>query len=124
MSLRAKLMLTFVALMTITSAGTLWSIHRSLSADLVAALDARLTNQARGVAEEMAGAGHPARLAPRLANVTGARITVVGANGLIQSDSLEPQTVGRPIGDAPEIARARRGGIGREIRRLRDDEPL
>jgi two-component system phosphate regulon sensor histidine kinase PhoR len=123
-SLRAKLMLTFVALMTITSAGTLWSIHRSLSADLVAALDARLTSQARGVAEEMAGAGHPARLAPRLANVTGARITVVGANGLIQSDSLEPTMVGRPIGDAPEIARARRGGTGREIRRLRDDEPL
>lgn len=123
-SLRNKLLVTFFALMVVTNAGTLFAIHRSLSEDLVAALNERMVRQSRGVADWLSGAGHPDRLAPRLANVTGARITIVGADGLVQGDSLERSTVGRPIGDAPEVARARRGGTGRAIRRLRDDEPL
>ncbi len=123
-SLRAKLLLTFLLLVALTGGGTLYLIHRALSEDLVAALNARMTMQSRGVAEELAGAGHPERLAPRLANVTGTRITLVGADGLVQSDSLEPATIGRPIGDAPEISRARRVGTGRAIRRLRESEAL
>jgi two-component system phosphate regulon sensor histidine kinase PhoR len=123
-SLRNKLLITFFVLVVVTGGGTLFAIHRALSEDLVSALNARMASQCRGVADWLSLAGHPDRLAPRLANVTGARITIVGADGLIQGDSLERATVGRPIGAAPEIARARRGRIGRSIRRLRDDEEL
>jgi len=123
-SLRVKLLGTFFVLASITGLVTLFAIERTLADDLVSALNARMTAQSRGVADWLSLAGHPDRLAPRLANVTGARITIVGADGLVQGDSLERSTVGRPIGDAPEIARARRGGTGRAIRRLRDDEPL
>jgi two-component system, OmpR family, phosphate regulon sensor histidine kinase PhoR len=55
--------------------------------------------------------------------VTGTRITIVGADGLIQGDSLEPASVGRPVGGAWEIARARRGEVGHAIRHLGDDAP-
>jgi len=41
----------------------------------------------------------------------------------VQGDSLEPSTVGRPIGDASEVARARRGELGHSVRELRADEP-
>jgi two-component system phosphate regulon sensor histidine kinase PhoR len=121
-SLRVKLLGTFFVLVFITGAGTLFAIERTLADDLVASLNTRMTNQSRGVADWLSLAGHPDRLAPRLALVTGARITIVGADGLIQGDSLERSTVGRPIGDAPEIAHARRSGTGRAIRRLRDDD--
>jgi len=123
-SLRLKLVITFFVLATVTGAGTLIAIERRLAEDLVSALEARMTAQSRGVADWLSQAGHPDRLSPRLAVVTGARVTIIGADGLIQSDSLERSTIGRPIGNAPEVARARRTGVGRAIRRLRDDEPL
>jgi two-component system phosphate regulon sensor histidine kinase PhoR len=55
--------------------------------------------------------------------VTGTRITIIGGNGLIVGDSLEPATIGRPAGDAWEVSRARLGAVGHAIRHLRDDEP-
>lgn len=122
-SLRNKLLLTFLILVVVVGAGTLFAIERTLADDLVASLDARLSKQGRAVAGWLAVAGHPDRLAPRLAAVTGTRITIIGADGLIQGDSLEPSTVGRPIGDAAEVAKARRGEVGRAIRELRTDEP-
>lgn len=122
-SLRNKLLLTFLILVVVVGAGTLFAIERTLADDLVSSLDARLSKQGRAVAGWLAVAGHPERLAPRLAAVTGTRITIIGADGLIQGDSLEPSTVGRPIGDALEVAKARRGEIGRAIRELRADEP-
>jgi len=122
-SLRNKLLITFLVLVIIVGAGTLFAIERTLANDLVSSLDARMTKQGRAVANWLTMAGHPDRLAPRLAAVTGTRITIVGADGLVQGDSREQSTVGRPIGEAFEIARARRGEVGRAIRRLRDDEP-
>ncbi|MBA3822116.1 MAG: HAMP domain-containing protein, partial [Deltaproteobacteria bacterium] len=121
-SLRNRLLFTFLLLVIVVGAGTLFAIERTLADDLVASLDARLTKQGTEVSEWLRLAGHPDRLAPRLARVTGARITIVGADGLVQGDSLEKATVGRPIGEAAEVARARRGQVGRAIRRLRDDE--
>ncbi|HEY0191731.1 MAG TPA: HAMP domain-containing protein, partial [Kofleriaceae bacterium] len=82
-----------------------------------------MTKQGNEVAGWLSIAGHPDRLAPRLAAVTGTRITIVGADGLVQGDSLEPGTIGRPIGDAWEVSRARRGEVGHAIRLLRDDGP-
>ncbi len=122
-SLRNRLLLTFLILVVVVGAGTLFAIERTLADDLVSSLDARLSKQGRAVAGWLAVAGHPDRLAPRLAAVTGTRITIIGADGLIQGDSLEPSTVGRPIGDAVEVAKARRGEVGRTIRELRTDEP-
>ena len=122
-SLRIRLLLTFLILVVVVGAGTLFAIERTLADDLVSSLDSRLSKQGRAVAGWLAVAGHPDRLAPRLAAVTGTRITIIGADGLIQGDSLEPSTVGRPIGEAVEVAKARRGEIGRAIRELRSDEP-
>ena len=122
-SLRYKLLGTFLVLMIIVGAGTLFAIERTLANDLVSTLDVRMTKQGKAVANWLTMAGHPDRLAPRLAAVTGARITVIGADGLIQGDSREQSTIGRPIGEAYEVARARRGETGRAIRKLRPDEP-
>jgi two-component system phosphate regulon sensor histidine kinase PhoR len=122
-SLRNRLLITFLILVVVVGAGTLFAIERTLADDLVKSLDVRLSKQGSAVAGWLTVAGHPDRLAPRLAAVTGTRITIIGADGLVQGDSLEPSTVGRPIGDASEVARARRGEIGRAIRQLRLDEP-
>ena len=121
-SLRNRLLITFLLLVIIVGAGTLFAIERSLANDLVASLDQRLTTQGQEVAEWLRIAGHPDRLAPRLAKVTGTRVTIIGADGLIEGDSLEKSTIGRPIGEAEEVARARRGQVGRTIRRLRENE--
>ena len=133
-SLRQKLLITFLALVLIVGAGTLFAIERTLADDLVSTLDARMTKQGRAIAdwlrkldqgsdddEEVLAA--TLDLGPHLAAVSDARITIIGNNGLVMADSQEPSTVGRPIGEAFEVARARRGEEGRAIRRLRADEP-
>jgi two-component system, OmpR family, phosphate regulon sensor histidine kinase PhoR len=122
-SLRIRLLVTFIALVLVVGGGTLFAIERTLADDLTTSLDHRMTQQAREAAGWLANAGHLDRLAPRLAAVTGARITIVGGDGLVLGDSLEPHTVGRPIGAAWEVSRARRGEVGHAIRHLRDDEP-
>jgi two-component system, OmpR family, phosphate regulon sensor histidine kinase PhoR len=103
--------------------GTLFAIERTLADDLTSSLDSRMTKQAQEVAGWLSFADHPDRLALRLAAVTGTRITIIGADGLVQGDSLEPHTVGRPVGDAWEVSRARRGEVGHAIRHLAEDEP-
>lgn len=117
-SLRTRLLVLFLALFLVVGSGTLITIERTLSKDLLTSLDARLTAQGKAVSSWLAGAGHPERLAPRLAQVTRARLTIIGADGLIEADSRETALAGRPIGDAPEVAAARRGEIGRATRRL------
>lgn len=123
-SLRNRLLLTFLILVVVVGAGTLFAIERTLADDLVSALDARMTSQGEALAGWFLKADHPDRLVSRLSRVTGTQITVVGADGLVQGDSHEPETVGRPIGDAFEVSRARKGQIGRTIRRLHADGPL
>jgi two-component system phosphate regulon sensor histidine kinase PhoR len=122
-SLRNKLLLTFLVLVIVVGAGTLFAIERTLANDLVSSLDERMSKQGDAVARWLGMAGHVDKLAPRLAAVTDTRITIIGADGLIQGDSSERATVGRPIGEAYEVARARRGETGRAIRQLREDEP-
>lgn len=126
-SLRLRLLATFFVVVAVTGAGTLFAIEQTLADDLESELAARMTTQSRAVADWLSLAGrHPDRLAPRLANVTGARITIVGPDRdgrlVIQGDSLERSTVGLPIGDAPEVARARRGEVGQAKRPLREGE--
>ena len=122
-SLRNRLLALFLVLVVVVGAGTMYAIERSLANDLLSAVDARLTSQGAAVASWLAISGNPREVTPRLAAVTGSRITVIGADGLVEGDSLEPQTIGRPIGDASEVARARRMIVGHAVRQLRRDEP-
>lgn len=122
-SLRNRLLITFVALVVIVGTGTLFAIERTLASDLTASLDSRMTMQAREAAGWLSNAGHLDRLAPRLAAAMGTRITIVGADGQVLGDSHEPEAVGRPVGDAWEVSRARAGEVGHAIRTLRSDEP-
>ena len=123
-SLRNRLLLTFLVLVVLVGAGTLFEIERKLAEDLLSALRDRLTSQGRAVAGWLSTARHVEQLTPRLAQVTSTRITIIGADGLIQGDSMEPSTVNRPIGDASEVVAARRGLIGIAQRPLRNDEEL
>jgi two-component system phosphate regulon sensor histidine kinase PhoR len=117
-SLRNRLLALFLILVVVVGAGTLYAIERTLADDLLSALDTRLSNQGRAVASWLTIAGHVDRLTPRLAAVTGTRLTIVGADGIIQGDSHEPATVGRSIGDAPEIKNARAGKVARTVREI------
>ncbi|CAN5708423.1 phosphate regulon sensor histidine kinase PhoR [soil metagenome] len=122
-SLSNRLLALFLLLFVVVGAGTLYAIERTLADDLLATLDTRLSDQGKAVAAWLAEAGHPDTLAPRLAAVTRTRLTIIGADGLIQGDSLEPTMVGRPIGEAIEFAIARHGKVGQAVRSLRPDEP-
>jgi two-component system phosphate regulon sensor histidine kinase PhoR len=122
-SLRNRLLITFVALVVIVGTGTLFAIERTLASDLTASLESRMTTQAREAAGWLSNAGHLDRLAPRLAAAMGTRITIVDSEGVVLGDSHEPEAVGRPVGDAWEVARARAGEVGHAIRTLRADEP-
>jgi two-component system phosphate regulon sensor histidine kinase PhoR len=122
-SLRIRLLITFVALVVVVGTGTLFAIERTLASDLTASLDSRMTTQAREAAGWLSNAGHLDQLAPRLAAAMGTRITIVDSGGVVLGDSHEPEAVGRPVGDAWEVARARAGEVGHTIRTLRADEP-
>jgi len=123
LSLRYKLIGLFCVLVVVVGAFTLYWIERTLADDLLAALDKRLSDQGTAVSKWLTIAGHVDRLTPRLAEVTGTRLTIIGADGLVQGDSHEPQTVGQPIGNAWEVVQARRGQVARAVRELRPDEP-
>jgi two-component system phosphate regulon sensor histidine kinase PhoR len=122
-SLRNRLLALFLVLVVVVGATTLYAIERTLASDLLTALDARLSAQGRAVADWLGTSGDPRRLATRLAAVTSTRITIIGADGLVQGDSLEPSTIGSPIGEAGEVEYARRGVVGHAVRELRADEP-
>lgn len=118
-SLRNRLVALFVVLVVIVGAGTLYAIERTLADDLLDALDSRMTNQGRAVAGWVGAAPGPIdALTARLAAVTGTRLTIVGADGLVQGDSDEPPSVGHAVGDAPEIVEARTGKVARAVRAL------
>ncbi len=118
LSLRTRLIAGYLALVVLVGGATLWVINRTVADALVASLEARLVAQARGVAQWLGDAGHPERLAPKLGRVVAARVTIVGPDGQVLGDSDGRAHVARPIGDAPEIATARTGGVGRARRPL------
>lgn len=122
-SLRNKLVALFCVLVVVVGAFTMYWIERTLADDLVHALDTRLSNQGRAVAKWLTIAGHVDRLTPRLAEVTGTRLTIVGADGIVQGDSHDPALVGKPLGEALEVDEARRGEVSRAVRELAPDQP-
>jgi two-component system phosphate regulon sensor histidine kinase PhoR len=143
-SLRTRLLATFLVLVAVVGAVTLFAIERTLAGDLVKSLDTRLVYQGKGVANWLEsgdregtgggggggmGAGTAGddnrvdRIATRLARVTGARITIVDRAGRIEGDSATRQLVGTLAEHAPELAAARAGGIGRAERALVAGQP-
>jgi two-component system phosphate regulon sensor histidine kinase PhoR len=123
LSLRYKLVGLFCVLVVVVGTATLYWIERTLADDLLSALDKRLSDQGRAVAKWLTIAGHVDRLTPRLAEVTGTRLTVVGADGIVQGDSHDPAAVGQPIANAWEVDQARKGQVARAVRELELDEP-
>jgi two-component system, OmpR family, phosphate regulon sensor histidine kinase PhoR len=122
-SLRNRLLALFLVLFVVVGAGTLYAIERTLAQDLLSALDERLSSQGRAVANWLTMAGHVDRLTPRLAAVTGTRLTIVGADGIVQGDSHDAASVGRALQPASEIESARKGQVARAVRQLAADGP-
>jgi two-component system phosphate regulon sensor histidine kinase PhoR len=118
MTIGARLLASFVAIVLVVGVTTFVLLDRTLGDDLTGDLDARLVAQTQGVVTWMETAGHPERLATRLAGVVGARVTIVDKDGMVIGDSDRWPDVGRPIGDAPEVAAAFAGQTGRATRRL------
>ncbi|HVV81737.1 MAG TPA: ATP-binding protein [Kofleriaceae bacterium] len=123
LSIRTRLLAGFVGVVVAVAIATFALLDQTLGQSLRADLDARLRDQARGVVRWIEGAGQPDRLAPRLAMVVGARVTVIGDDGLIEGDSEKYTDLGRPIGDAPEVAVAREGRPGHAVRPLERGGP-
>lgn len=118
MSIGARLLASFVAIVLVVGVTTFVLLDRTLGEDMTGELDARLVAQTEGVVHWMETAGHPERLATRLAGVVGARVTIVDKDGMVLGDSDRWADLGRPIGDAPEVAAAFAGKTGRATRRL------
>jgi two-component system phosphate regulon sensor histidine kinase PhoR len=123
-SLRFRLLVAFLVLVGLVGGATLAVIERALADDLVAQLGARMTKQGYAVAAWIDTAPLAAPDAARLGAVTDARVTIVGANGLVVADSLDAATVGRPVGEAIEVADARHGQVGHAVRRVVEDGAL
>jgi two-component system phosphate regulon sensor histidine kinase PhoR len=120
LSVRAKLIATYVLLVAAVAGVALFVLERTLSRDLVGALDGRLRVQAAAVDAWLRNGGSPKQLAPRFGALVDARVTIVGPDGIVEGDSDDPDAPGRPIGDAPEIAMARNPAnvVGRAQRPL------
>jgi two-component system phosphate regulon sensor histidine kinase PhoR len=122
-SLRNRLVALFVVLVVVVGGLTLWRIESTLADDLLSALDARLQRQGKAVANWLTIAGHVDRLTPRLADVTGTRLTIIGADGTVQGDSQDPTIVGTKLGPTWEVDQAHNGKVARVVRQLAPNEP-
>ncbi|MBK9037130.1 MAG: HAMP domain-containing protein [Myxococcales bacterium] len=121
MSVRTRLLLGFVSIVLVVTAATLVLLDRTIGRDLRDGTDDRLRRQALGVMKWLDTAGQPERLAPRLAGVVNARVTIVSGDGVVLGDSERAGDVGLAVGDAPEVRAARAGAVGRAVRTLPPD---
>ena len=117
-SFRAKLLATHVAVALAALAVALLVVERSVSPRLEAQVDSRLEAQAEAVARWMERAGHPNRLAGRLAGVVGARVTILDESGTAVGESRgdAPRIATSDIASLTEVVAARAGKVGRETR--------
>lgn len=122
-SLRNRLVALFVLLVVVVGGVTLWRIEDTLADDLLSALDARLQRQGQAVAEWIRTGRHLDHLTPRLAEVTGTHLTIIGPDNLIQGDSQDATLIGKPIALAFEILQAKKGKVARVVRQLSPNEP-
>ena len=78
-SLRTRLLVGLLGLLVATGAVVGWLAMRSVHATAVEQTDRRLVAQADAVAAWLVTAGHPDRLAPKLAAVMASELTIVDA---------------------------------------------
>jgi len=114
-SFRSKLLLSHVAVALAVAVVALLVTERSMSNRLEELVDSRLVEQGRAVARWVDRSGHPNNLAPRLAGVVDARVTMLGGDGMVLGDSLDPTLAAQkeivPPTEGFEMARA--GGVGK-----------
>lgn len=111
-SFRTKLLASHAAVALIVSGLTLLLVDHVVAGRMEEQVDSRLQNQARAVAVWLDRAGHPDRLAGRLADVVGARVTLLDERGTAVGDSRDVDEAG----PAPEVEAARAGQTGRATR--------
>lgn len=120
---RTQLLAGYLALVSLVEVVTILALQRSLSADLQHSLGARLEQQGRAAVKWLAAGGrHPHRLVTRMADVVGAQVTIFDPSGVVLGDSSRHSALrldGGGEGAGPEVAEARRHGVGRAVRRTR-----
>jgi signal transduction histidine kinase len=132
LSFRTKLLVSYVALVVVVVLVATFELNRSLGADLVRQLDARLEAQADGAAAWIGTGRHPNRHAGRLARLVGAEIALIDRDGAVIGfaepsttraqgggdlhvpDTPPPEMPGQ--NDQPEVRGARAGGHGHATR--------
>ncbi len=128
LSFRTKLLVSYVALVAFVVLLVSVELNRSLGADLVRQLDARLAAQADGAAQWIGSGRHPNRLAGRLASVVGAEIALIDRGGAVLgyadprsgppsavagADTPDAKAPDLPDqNDQPEVRAAREAGRG------------
>ena len=111
---RTKLLASHLALAIVAPLAAAVAIDRTLSREMEQQLDDRLVGQALAVTEWMSRAGHPDRLAGRLAAVVGAQVVVIDRFGIAVGDSSRPEGpagMDTEGGMADEVERARAGHV-------------
>jgi signal transduction histidine kinase len=124
-SFRTKLLASHSAVALLISAITLLVVNRVVTTQMEEQVDRRLETQARAVSTWLERSGHPNRLAGRLADVVGARVTFVDEVGLAIGESRsDPDSAPAPDseGAAEEVAVARQGKTGRATRYSRAED--
>jgi signal transduction histidine kinase len=116
LTFRFKLLLGQLALVGVVMVVVTVVLDRGLTADLHEQLDTRLEQQARGAAQWVNQNRHPEKLAARLADVVGARVTILDDRGAILASSQE----GGEPDVLPEVQQALGGGVGRATRSATD----
>lgn len=128
LSFRTKLLVSHVALVAFVVVIASFELNRSLGADLLGQLDARLAAQADGAALWMGSGRHPNRIARRLAGVVHAEVALIDRDGAVLgyaephaappsagagAGAPDEQPPGMPRQDEqPEVKAARAAGRG------------
>jgi signal transduction histidine kinase len=113
-SFGTKLLASHAAVALVVSGLTLLVVDRVVTDRMKEQVDRRLEDHARSVPAWFERSGHKNRLAHRLSDVVGARVTFLNQDGVALGDSqAKPDPADR---SAPEVTQARAGNIGRATR--------
>lgn len=115
----AKLVLSHVLVAVVVVAIMAVVLYGSLRRELLVTTHAHSHDQARGTAQWVDRDRHPERLAPRLAAVMGARVSILDADGVVLGDSKFPGEATPALANQaahPELALALATGSGRSFR--------
>ncbi|MHB1294592.1 MAG: ATP-binding protein [Anaerolineae bacterium] len=122
-TLRWRIAVPYILLILLSTATLSLYLAGRIRAAYVSDLDAKLVSQAEWLAdsfgEELAGDGDPSTLSAsveRYAGLVGARITVIGLDGTVLSDSEQDPSAMDNHGRRPEVLAALERGQGTSVR--------